>query len=193
MTFTPFWDFAGQFVTFSRKEKALIGEKLIVRDVPKKQILVDIGDVSKEAYFIVKGCMRFYYLTEEGGEVTGFIFMENMFAGAHESFYAQVPSNQVLETLESCELIVLSYDVLQELYQKVPKMNELVRKLLEQRMAYAQKVVASLIINKPEERYTSLLTLHPEMVNRIPQQVLATYLGITPVSLSRIRKRIVGK
>ena len=97
---------------------------------------------------------------------------------------------QVLETLEPCELLVLSYESLQELYEKVPKMNTMVRKLLEQRMANAQKVVASLIMNKPEDRYRSLLELHPEWVHRVPQQVLATYLGITPVSLSRIRRRL---
>ena len=125
-----------------------------------------------------------------GKEITGFIFQEHMFCGSHESFFSQVPSMQVLETLEPCELLVLSFESLQELYEKVPKMNTMVRKLLEQRMANAQKVVASLIMNKPEDRYRSLLELHPEWVHRVPQQVLATYLGITPVSLSRIRRRL---
>ena len=188
--FENFWKFTDQFVTFTSKEKEVIKQRLIVRDVPKNYILVDLGDVAKEIYFINKGCLRFYYLTDEGNEVTGFIFQENMFAASAESFYTQQPSTQVLETLEESELFVISYDGLNYLYEAVPKMNILTRKLLEQRMAFAQKVVASLIIHKPQDRYIAYRKLHPDLENRIPQHILASYMGITPVSLSRIRRRI---
>jgi CRP-like cAMP-binding protein len=72
----------------------------------------------------------------------------------------------------------------------VPKINVLMRKLLEERMSFAQKVVASFILNKPEDRYLALLARRPELLQRIPQNILSSYLGITPVSLSRIRKRL---
>lgn len=189
--FDFFWTIVDQFVPFSNKEKLIVQEHLIVRDIPKQHILVDLGDISREVYFINRGCLRFYYLTDDGKEITGFIFQEGMFAGSHESFFSQIPSVQVVESLEACELLVLSYDGLHHLFEEVPKMNVLMRKLLTQRMANAQKVLASLIMNKPEQRYASMLELQPELVNRIPQQVLATYLGITPVSLSRIRKRMM--
>ncbi|MEM6261981.1 MAG: Crp/Fnr family transcriptional regulator [Bacteroidota bacterium] len=191
--YEQFWKFTDMFVHFSDKERSSIREYLITRDVPKNHLLVDLGDISSEVFFINKGCVRFYYLTEAGEEITGFIFTENMFTGSHESFFSQTPSTQVLQTLEPCELVVLPYEGLQTLFDTVPKMNIFVRKLLEQRMSHAQKVVASLIMNKPEKRYTSMLELQPDLVNRIPQQVLATYLGITPVSLSRIRKRIMDQ
>ena len=191
--FDQFWKFTEQFVQFTKKERAIIQECLIVRDVPKNYTLVDLGEIAKETFFINKGCLRFYYLTETGNEITGFIFQENMFAGSHESFFSQVPSVQVLETLEDSELLVLKYKDLNQFFEHIPAMNVFVRKLLEQRMSHAQKVVASLIMNKPEDRYTSMLELYPQLVNRIPQQVLATYLGITPVSLSRIRKRIMDQ
>ncbi|MEM7368677.1 MAG: Crp/Fnr family transcriptional regulator [Bacteroidota bacterium] len=191
--FDFFWTIVDQFVPFSKKEKQIVQEYMLVRDVPKQQVLVDLGDIAREVYFINRGCLRFYYITEDGKEITGFIFQEGMFAGSHESFFSQIPSVQVVECLEASELIVFSYDGLHQLFEEVPKMNVLMRKLLSQRMAYAQKVVASLIMLKPEERYSSMLDLHPELVNRIPQQVLATYLGITPVSLSRIRKRIMDQ
>jgi CRP-like cAMP-binding protein len=191
--FDQFWKFTEQFVLFSPKEKQTISEALTIRDVPKNYTLVDLGDVAKETFFINKGCLRFYYLTETGNEITGFIFQENMFAGSHESFFSQVPSVQILETLEDSELLVMTYEDLNRFYEIIPRMNVFVRKLLEQRMSHAQKVVASLIMNKPEERYSSMLELYPQLVNRIPQQVLATYLGITPVSLSRIRKRIMDQ
>ena len=187
--FENFWNFANQFVSLNPSEKELIAKQLTFRNVSKNTILVDIGQTAKEVFFINKGCLRFYYLTNEGNEITGFVFTENMFAGSHESFFSQVPSIQVLETLEDSELIIFSYEKLHQLFDEIPKMNTLVRKLLEQRMSHAQKVIASLIINKPQDRYTTYQALHPGLENRIPQHVLASYMGITPVSLSRIRAR----
>jgi len=191
--FEQFWKFCETMVSFTAQEKELIRQQLILRDVPKNYQLVAEGEVANEVFFINKGCIRLYYLLEEGKEVTGFIFQENMFGGSAESFFSQTPSVQILETIEECELLVLSYTALQHLYDAVPKMNVLMRKILEQRMTFAQKLVASLIIHKPQDRYTSYQQLHPDLENRIPQHVLASYMGITPVSLSRIRKRMSSK
>lgn len=191
--FEQFWKFCETMVSFTAQEKELIRQQLILRDVPKNYQLVAEGEVANEVFFINKGCIRLYYLLEEGKEVTGFIFQENMFGGSAESFFSQTPSVQILETIEECELLVLSYAALQHLYDAVPKMNVLMRKILEQRMTFAQKLVASLIIHKPQDRYTSYQQLHPDLENRIPQHVLASYMGITPVSLSRIRKRMSSK
>ncbi|MDF9795041.1 CRP-like cAMP-binding protein [Catalinimonas alkaloidigena] len=190
MIFDNFWTFTDQFVSFSRQEKEQIKRQLSIRDVPRHHVLINTGEVADEIFFINKGCVRLYYLTNEGEEITGFIFLENMMAGSSESFFSQIPGTQIIETLEECELLVLTYEKLEQLYTDVPRMNILVRKILEQRMAFAQKVVASLIINKPQDRYSSYQQLHPGLENRIPQHVLASYMGITPVSLSRIRKRL---
>ncbi len=185
-----FWDFTDQFVSFSSDEKARIAPSLTFRIIPKNELLIDLGQTAREIFFINKGLLRFYYLTDDGQEITGFIFQEGMFAGSHESFFSQKPSIQVLETLEKSELLVITHDQLQALFADVPKMNVLVRKVLEMRMSFAQKIVASLIIHKPQDRYTSYQQLHPGLENRIPQHILASYLGITPVSLSRIKRRI---
>lgn len=184
-----FWKFTDRYVLFSQQEKAIIQEYLTPKTFSKNHLLVDLGDVSKEIYFIIKGCIRYYYITDDGREVTGFIFQEQMMSGSHNSFFSQVPSSQILETIEDSEVLVLGYTGLIELYEKVPKMNELVRKILEHRFSFAQSVIASLIINKPEERYRQLLKQQPGLVNRVPLHILATYIGITPVSLSRIRAR----
>lgn len=191
--FTSFWQFAQQFEPFSAAEKQLVQQKFVLLDVPAHHRLVGIGQRANYLYFVNRGCLRFYYPTADGQEITGFIFEEGGFAGVLESFFTQTPSQQVLETLEDCELLALSHADLEKLYQEVPRMNVLVRKILEQRMAYAQKVVASLILQSPEERYEALLRRQPQLLQRVPQKVLATYLGITPVSLSRIRKRISEK
>ncbi|MEM6966852.1 MAG: Crp/Fnr family transcriptional regulator, partial [Bacteroidota bacterium] len=132
---------------------------------------------------------RLYY-DKDGEEITGFFFTENMMFAGFESFLSQQPSLQGIKTLEPCELIVIPYSAYQNLYDAIPRFNIFTRKLLEERFIFAQKVVASLILDKPEERYLNLFRRQPELLNRVPQHMLATYLGITPVSLSRIRKRI---
>jgi CRP-like cAMP-binding protein len=188
-----FWAFTDRYVLFSEQEKDCIRPHLKLKELPKQTTLVDLEAVSKEVFFIIKGCLRYYYLTDDGREITGFIFQENMFAGSHHSFFSQVPSTQILESIETTTVLSLSYTSLMDLYRLVPKMNELVRKILEHRFAFAQSVIASLIINKPEERYRQLLEQQPELVHRVPLHILATYIGITPVSLSRIRARKTKK
>ncbi|MEM8901075.1 MAG: Crp/Fnr family transcriptional regulator [Bacteroidota bacterium] len=188
--FDNLWAFMDQFVQFTPGEKDKIKASITIKDVPKHFALVELEDIAREIYFINKGLLRFYYLTEDGNEITGFIFQENMFAGSHESFFSQLPSTQVLETLEDSELFAFSFESLHQLFRDIPNMNVFARKLLEVRMAFAQKVVASLIMQKPQDRYTSYQLLHPELEKRVPQHILASYMGITPVSLSRIRKRL---
>ncbi|MBW3545027.1 MAG: Crp/Fnr family transcriptional regulator [Bacteroidetes bacterium] len=191
--YQQFWRFAEALVRFSPHDKSLVEEKLVYKEMPAFYTLVRSGQIASQIYFVNHGCLRFYYPLPDGQEVTGFIFVENHFAGVLESFFSQTPSKQVLESLEPCQLLAISFQDLHELYELVPTMHVLVRKVLEQRMIYAQQVVASLIMQSPEERYQQLLQNRPELLNRVPQKILATYLGITPVSLSRIRKRISGK
>lgn len=188
--YTSYWAYVDQFVRFTEAEKRIMEQRLRPRKTFKNELLVDLGEVCGEIFFVQKGLLRFYYLTDQGQEITGFIYDEGLFATALESFLTQSPSYQVIESLEDGEVLGLSYEDLEELYVILPKTQELVRRITQHRMVNAQKVMASLIIHKPEERYTSFLEMQPDLVGRIPQKVLATYLGITPVSLSRIRSRI---
>lgn len=187
--YESFFLFTDRYYRFSPKEKTELEDILIFREVPKKHTLLKIGEISREMYFIKKGCLRFFY-DRDGEDVTGFFATENMMLSSFESQLTNTPSLQGLETLEPCELIVIPFAKLNALYEKMPNLNIFVRKLLEERFVFAQKIVASLIIDKPEERYLKLFQRQPELLNRVPQHMLATYLGITPVSLSRIRKRI---
>jgi len=187
--FQQFFQFTNHFTPFSTAEKAIIENDLVYREVPKKFLLVKINDICQELYFMNKGCARLYY-DKDGEEITGFFFTENMTLGGLESFLSKTPSIQGIETLEPCKLIVIKKEVLEKWFQEIPRMHIFFRKLLEQRFIFSQKVVASYILNSPEERYLGLFQRQPELLNRVPQHMLATYLGITPVSLSRIRKRI---
>ncbi len=180
-----------QITPLSQKEKDLLSDALIIRQIPKKFDIVEIGKISREVYFINKGCLQLFY-NKDGEDATIFLATENMFLGTFTSFLTQQPSLEGLRSLEECELLVLPKSALENLYETMPKMNLIIRKILEQRFLSAQSIVTSFVLNKPEERYLQMLEKRPELFQRVPQHILATFLGITPVSLSRIRKRILG-
>ena len=184
-----FWAVINRLVIFTDQEKSTLQKHLHINAFVAHQTLVDLEEVAQDAYFILDGCIRFYYLTESGNQITGFVFTENMFAGCHTSYFNQIPSLQILETLEPTTVLTLSHKSLNALYDLVPRTNVLIRKIYQERFTHAQRVIESLISLKPEERYQNLLTERPDLVQRVPQHILASYIGITPVSLSRIRAR----
>jgi CRP-like cAMP-binding protein len=186
--FEHFFQFIDRIVPFTEKEKSRLESAFSFRQVPKKFKLSEEGKVARELYFIVKGLLRLYY-TKDGVQITGFIFREHLFASCYDSFLRQVPSIQTLETIEDSELLVIRYDELQQLYRELPKMQILGRMVAEQRFVNGQMVLASFILDSPEERYRKFEAAHGDLLLRVPHHIIASYLGMTPVSMSRIRKR----
>ncbi|MBI1221890.1 MAG: cyclic nucleotide-binding domain-containing protein [Bacteroidetes bacterium] len=191
--FAPFWEVAGQLARFSKEEKERIENKLIYKEIPAKYRLVDLGETARQAYFILKGFSRFYYINDKAEEITGFIFSPGQFFSSLESFFNKDESNQVVESVTPMKLLAINRQDLEEWMNEIPAIERMVRMILQQRMIYAQSVVASLISLKPEERYISMLESRPDLVQHIPQHILSSYMGITPVSLSRIRSRVKDK
>ncbi len=177
-------------VSLSEQEWALLSGAFTERVVDSKTIIAREGEIEKEIYFVCSGLARLYYLTKDNDQITAFIFCENMFASCLESFIKQHPSTQNLETLESCTLLVLTKDKLDALYEQVPKTHVIMRKVMEARFIASQQLLSSYILAGPKERYELFALHYPHLVQRVPQYILASFLGITPVSLSRIRKRI---
>lgn len=181
-----------KFVNFSQADKELLATALTFKQVKAKTALVSCDTRTDELFFLVKGCIRKYYV-KDGEQITIHIMTENNFICAFDSFITGSKSKETIESLEPCELLILKKGDLDRLYQEIPSMNEFIRKVLEQTLIQFQQVFTSLILNNPEERYTQLLTQNPEILQRVPQHMLATYLGITATSLSRIRKRLFEK
>lgn len=177
-------------VPLSDQEWALLGGAFTERVVESKTVITREGEVENEIYFICSGLIRLFYNTKDNDQVTAFIFCENMFASSLESFIRQQPSTQNLETLENCTLLVLTKDKLDALYEQVPKTHVLMRKVMEARFVASQQLLSSYILAGPKERYELFAQHYPHLVQRVPLYILATFLGITPVSLSRIRRRI---
>lgn len=187
--FSALHQIVGQFVELDARENAILEQAFTFKKVPKKCKLTKKGEIATELFFINKGLVRLYY--EKGKEeITGFIFKEHLFASSYDSFLRKVPSLQTLETLQACELLVITYQKLEELYVTLPKINVLTRKVAEQRFINGQQILSSFLLESPEERYRRFEVQHKDLLQRVPQNMIASFLGITPVSLSRIRKRM---
>lgn len=178
-----------KMLTLNQKEWDAFTGIFVFRSVPKKFNLVRVGDVSREAYFINKGAARLYF-EKEGEEISANFMFENNFIASLESFLLQTPSRQAIDTLEGCDLLVLSKQRLDELIQTYPKFHIFSKAIAEMAFIMLQRRASSFILDSPEERYMNMLQQRPEILERVPQHMIASYLGVTPVSLSRIRKRI---
>jgi len=174
---------------FSDDEMKIVLNRFEEKNFKKKTTLLTAGQVAQEVYFIINGCLRLFY-EKEGNDISAYFFTENMFAGAYDSFTTQRKSSHFIETIEDCQLLCINYEDLQSLYQELPKMNEFVRKVLEERFFDLHRLYTSLILDSPQERYENLLNENPSIFQRVPQHHIATFLGVTPVSLSRIRNRV---
>lgn len=179
-----------QFIPLSDRDRNEIESAFSFRQVPRKFVLVRDGEIAKELYFINKGLMRLYY-NKEGEHITAFIFREHLFASSYESFLQQTPSIQLLETIEDCELLSITRERMDRLYERVPAINILTRKIAEQRFINSQMILASFLLDTPETRYRKFAERNRDLFLRVPHHMIASYLGITPVSLSRIRKRLL--
>lgn len=187
--FTALFDYCAQLVSFTREEQQIVESYFSVRQVPKKFTLIQNGKIARELYFINKGLLRLYY-TKDTEDITAFIFREHLFASCYDSFLRQAPSIQGLEALEDSELLVITLNDLNMLYKKVPRMETLTRKIAEQRFINAQLILSSYILDSPEERWKKFEANNGDLLLRVPHHMIASFLGITPVSLSRIRKRL---
>jgi CRP-like cAMP-binding protein len=186
------WPNYGEAYSFTDSDLGIVLKHFETKSIKKKTNILEAGTTAKEVYFILNGCIRLFY-EKDGEDISAYFFTEKMFAGAYDSFISQKPSRHSIETLEDCQVLAISYKALQELFIEFPKMNEFVRKVLEERFVSLHELFTSQILDSPEERYLNLLKERPDIIQRIPQHQIATFLGITPVSLSRIRNRVTKK
>jgi CRP-like cAMP-binding protein len=177
--FAPHWDRIARYFDY--------------RDFPPKVVLLREGDVARDLYLVLKGCIRVYLIREDGREVTVQFFLEGGMVASAESFWTGKPSRAYLETLEETEVLILAEDRLKPVMEIVDPSREGLVALMKDRLLYYMNLHTSFIIDPPEARYARLIEEHPRIVERVPQHYIATYLGVTPVSLSRIRGRLRKK
>ena len=158
-------------------------------DVPAKTVLLKEGEISKRAYWIDKGCLRLWF-NNEGKDITFQFFFENEGVSSIESFSKNLPSLFYLETIEPSILYYIKKTDFEILIKENPVFKDIIFEATLERQIYYMEQFLSLIKDKPKERYLKLLKEKPHIIKRIPQHYIASYLGITSVSLSRIRNKI---
>lgn len=158
----------------------------------KGELLTRNGEVCKQVSFINKGLLRMYYLVD-GKEISTAFVPENNYLAQYDSFLTHQPSNGNIDALEDCELINLSYENMQALYIKKPIFQIFGRKIAEMLFIMISTQTNNLLTLSPEERYKDVLKNQPYIIQRVPQYMIASYIGITPEHLSRLRRKMTAK
>lgn len=185
-------NYFSKIMPLTAQEAAAIAETMTIRKYKKGTFLLMAGEVSMEAYFVLEGCVRQYYLVD-GEEKTSNFFTEEQWVVSITSMTQQVPSGHFLQCCLDSILVVGNREKEEYLYKRFPKLESVSRKVMEKVFAEQQEVMASYSTDTPEQRYIKLMKSRPELFQNIPQYHIASYIGVQPESLSRIRKRIAGK
>jgi CRP-like cAMP-binding protein len=164
------------------------GDRFCEKKIPAKTILLHEGEISRFVFFIKNGCLRMWF-NKDGKDITTQFFFEGQAVASIESFMSCEPSLFTLESIEPSTIITLDKCAFDELHGSVPQFREKFQEIVYHRFKNYAQLFVSRIKDTPRERYEDLLRNHPDIIQRIPQHYIASYLGITPISLSRIRNR----
>jgi CRP-like cAMP-binding protein len=178
-----------KFGSLSQEEKEAIIQSSQVKEFKKGEFLLKEGQKSINTYFVLRGCIRQYNLSN-GDEKTTRFFMEGEWVISVNEVSENATSAFNWICLEDCTLISGNEQKAQELFVKFPRLETISRKIVEDAFSKIQKSILSYYSETPEQRYLSLIKSQPYIIQRVPQYHLASYLGIKPESLSRIKKRI---
>ncbi|WEK37804.1 MAG: Crp/Fnr family transcriptional regulator [Candidatus Pseudobacter hemicellulosilyticus] len=182
-----------KYVQLGKEELQLFHGLLKLKKVKKKSYLLQEGDVCTTESFVLKGCIRTYYLDKEGLETIISFAVEGWWVSDLTSFTDQVPSNMFIEALEDCELLQIDYASKMQLFEKIPKLERYFRLLVQRSLSVFQQRLYATVSQTAEERYLHFLDRYPQIVQRVPQHQIARYIGVSPEFLSKIRSGLLKK
>lgn len=189
MMFEQIKSFYSNFIPLSDEEWNLLKPNLRIKYLSKGEKLQVEGDVCNDVTFCNKGLLKSYHL-KDGKEYVEAFFSQNEYMSDYCSFLLRQPSKLYIEALEDCELVLLDYDAVQLLYSRVDNFQKFGRLMAEFLFTQISLRNNSLLFETPEERYLKFSKNRPDLLQRAPQYMIASYLGVTPEALSRIRKRL---
>jgi CRP-like cAMP-binding protein len=185
---SPVSIFFSQVSPISEEAIALIDQNTRPVIVPRGKLILKKGSSGDELYFIVKGVAR-GMIVEDGREITTWINEENEVIGTIRNLGIRRPSEEMVQALETCELVAIPYDLIERLYREFPETNVVGRIILEESYRDAEERAYIARIHSAEKRYKRLMETRPNLCNRIPLKHIASYLGMTLETLSRIRNK----
>ncbi|HCR55086.1 MAG TPA: Crp/Fnr family transcriptional regulator [Cytophagales bacterium] len=185
------FDFISKYVTLTEAEKNAIVSLDLFRTLKKGTTILKKGQKSKDSYFVLEGCIRIYYIIDGDEKTTA--FYTEMEALTPPCVVSKTPSEYYVSCVEDSILLISNSDMEAEINSKFPKFDLMCRKLSEELLAKQRIDFDEFKTSSPEQRYLNLLQKRPDLIQRVPQHQLASYLGIKPQSLSRLRARILEK
>jgi CRP-like cAMP-binding protein len=157
------------------------------------EIFLEAGSIKSHIYFINRGLVRSYFIDEKGQEITNRLRYENQLVAAYEIIIFGQPARFSFQALEPAELFVIDFDDMRRIVNQNAKLEPGRRYFVMNMLAETLSALDDFILLSPEQRYLKFMQEHPDLLNRVPNKYIANVLGITPVSLSRIRKRVASK
>ena len=187
-----FVNYFSKISPLSAEEAAAIEASMRVETFKKGTLLLREGQISMNTYFIMEGCLREYILSD-GEEKTTNFFTEEQWVISLSNFTAPTPSMHNLVCAEDTTVSIGNEREAQEMFKRFPRFETISRAVVEAAFAEQKQALTAYLTDSPEQRYLKLLNTRPDLFQRIPQYQLASYLGVKPESLSRIRKRLNQK
>jgi CRP-like cAMP-binding protein len=185
--------FVAKYISLSAEELEFFHSLLKYRKVKKKTFLLKEGEVCDFEAFIIKGCIRSYYLDKEGVETILLFAVEDWWVSDISSFSERKPSQLFIETLEDCELLSIDYRGKTLLFEKVPAFERMFRLLVQRSLGVLQQRFYSSVSETAEERYVQFLEKYPLVAQRVAQHQIARYIGVSPEFLSKVRSAMFKK
>jgi CRP-like cAMP-binding protein len=191
--FEIFKEYISQKTTLTEAEYAKIEAVCIYKKLRKRQYLLQEGDVWKYNAFITKGLVRFYSVDESGRENIVSFAKENWWTGDRASLLTGEPSKNNIDAIEDTELVLITKTNFDRLCQEIPALNDMVNAIINKSFIISQNRIHSAIAFTAEQKYLDFVQKYPDLSLRAPQAMIASYLGITPETLSRVRKETAKK
>jgi CRP-like cAMP-binding protein len=187
----PLLHYINEYVSLSKSEEDILMSKLNYRKYLKGQYIVQQGDICKQECFVLSGCVKTFYMDDEGQEHIVMFSIKDWWTADMGSFITQTPADYNIQCIEDTELILFGYDIIEDLYEQIPKLERFFRQIIEKALVASQKRIVRSFSLTAKERYLYFRDQYPEIEQRLPQYMIASYLGITKEFLSKIKSKII--
>lgn len=193
MKIEPLLKYMSNYISLTKEEEDILVSKVLYKKYLKGQYIVQQGDVCKYSGFVISGCTKTFYVDEEGQEHIVMFSIEDWWASDMGSFVTQTPADFNVQCIENTELIIFPHDIIEELYSEIPKLERFFRQIVEKGLAASQKRIVRNFSLSAKEQYLHFRNQYPKMEQRIPQYMIASYLGITKEFLSKIKSQLISE
>ncbi|SHG31997.1 cAMP-binding domain of CRP or a regulatory subunit of cAMP-dependent protein kinases [Flavobacterium segetis] len=175
------------YIEISNEEWMSYSSKFQVKEIMKKEIILSQGDICRDVFFVVDGLLRVFFVDNNGEEKTFHFSFENTFSADYESFLKKIPSNYSIQALEDTTIVLMSFEMLHDGYKILANGEKLGRLLAEEYFFIFNDNIQAIYTQSPIVRYNNLIRKFPNILQRIPQHYIASYLNISSVHLSRLK------